>query len=330
MRYLSLSLKVSLDLMLSLSIVYLSLCLQVKLSSVSRHAPGNTLLGVPVTEGPIDLYHGLSNYQPSWGTNFDLLTEILSRGFLFPKGDNSRTLEQAIYQFEVERINRETTVHASVDYVLEHEDRFRRVVGSDAELGIPKPVNIMRTEIMRKGTNFFFSGDAALDSKYAEFLTLHFHFETKDLEALKEHTAGDFVVFQRGSDWLVPQSIGLEYLTSVVVNDAKLSAEQLESIKKHVHDLLDSHGHSHVQVLTISGLRERKLAQLRAAASSVERRPLPEKLKNFTVEEVIGMKLMASSGDYYTSTEYPGYLFHVTRRFDETDGEFYFDVEVAE
>jgi hypothetical protein len=286
------------------------------------------LLGDPITEGPIDLYHGLSNYDPSWASNLVTLEAILRTGYLFPRGADGHTWEQAVFQFAAERLSKEETILPSGEYMKEHEDRFRRVVGPKKPLEEVDSVMITRPGLLRTGTNFFTTGDE-WKSFYTRFITLHFHFDTVDLSNLGRYTAGQYTAFRQGHNVVViPQAVPIRsFLTSVIINDKEPTFSS--EYETRVRDLLIAYRLSRVQVRKMSELDKERASSFAEAAASVRLRALPAKLVHLSTDEVIPMQLKPLPGSIslFHSGEYPGYTFTVRTYFE--GGRDYYDVLVA-
>lgn len=201
------------------------------------------VLGLPVLYGPIDLYHGLSNFNQTMCGNIDLLHTILNSGFLFPTRINTIPHSLRMYQRAVQDATAIETTKGL--FSATYPDHWKRLQADDPQvkfylendLPLFDSVDVSEHNI-RRLTNWFSSG-IHWQSYYTRCLTLHFHLTNVDLYALQQQTYGDFVLYGELNNYIkMPQHLPIKYLTSIFVNpscERALTPLEEAEIKDHLN-----------------------------------------------------------------------------------------------
>jgi hypothetical protein len=250
-------------------------------------------LGTPVHNGPVDLFHGLSNFDATLETNMGALKRILKTGFLFPYGARTDNVQQALLQLKFGEAKLEEVLTASPRELKIHELAIRRTIGPVKELpDVPVLVTVTRDRI-----NYFTTD---IGPAYSQYITLHFRLDSDDLDLLKQQTAGSFVVYQQGNVLTVPQALPLGFLKTIIVNDEHVTGKELATTISRLERWV-ARFRLHADVKTLSEVQLKK-----------DQGP-PKKLSGVTGAQVIGLRLIEKDG-VATSELYPGHTFRVRVR----------------
>lgn len=221
-----------------------------------------TVLGAPITleDGPIDLYHGLSNGPVhSMALNLGILHQIIAQGVLFPGGRSDGSLECKIYQAAIPTTLKQVDLdseaflnsHPEVLKRLEADPELRAQLTRARTIGQWPVVEITTPKLMRTATNYFTSGQR-WKSFYTTYITLHWHLNRTNLAELAGGTYGKYVLYGTpGEVVTMPQPLPLRLLTDIIIDGETLPEWQIEKL----HRELARHRLGHVNIVQIFGLK---------------------------------------------------------------------------
>ena len=218
---------------------------------LSLFLPCLAMAGKIVTpvRGPIHLYHGLSNFNPTLGQNLSLLEVILGSSGLFPKGTLSRdpSLEHAVFQAMLPQLEEEEVVEIALDdFIRDYPDLSEKILADSCyreQFTFSSRIRVDATYsgMLRTHANYFYSGKFP-DGYYNKFLTLHYELSEADLSELSRDTFGSSVLYSFRSEIIMPQVLPNQYLTSVIINDnsSELKGVNREFLRDEVDHVIES------------------------------------------------------------------------------------------